>query len=103
EDGILVATVTGVQTCALPICTAGTRSCKGRHNGPCSNERSEPWNREGSNANQPPQSAAQQCSGSGAGCGAFWRLSIFLVGKVLRSEERRVGNECQSRSCVEQW
>src|SRR5205807_5998526 len=88
EDGIRDYKVTGVQTCALPICSA-------------------------SMARALPQ-ASSACAGSSSG--AFqnammqspmylsivpWKRSMIslVIGlkKPRRSEERRVGKECRSR------
>src|SRR2546430_13508135 len=86
EDGIRDLTVTGVQTCALPIsCPAATRGWRG--------PTGWPW--------------AAICSGTGtaptagARCGTppRWRTGRTRPGRrsCSRSEERRVGKECRSR------
>src|SRR2546430_5918507 len=81
EDGIRDLTVTGVQTCALPICrrtvclgpcSFANRCLGGRH-----------WR-----AFQPPLEGALPSSRLGLLRGAVRRG---------RSEERRVGKECRSR------
>src|SRR5690349_22372149 len=69
EDGIRDLYVTGVQTCALPICTGRSARAAG------ATRRSTSWRRGWRCA---------PASGSGA-CSA------------RRSEERRVGKECRSR------
>src|SRR5438309_5031209 len=69
EDGIRDGTVTGVQTCALPICPPRNR----HHLGlplVCRRERNRYWRR-------------------------VRRSSMDL--QIRRSEERRVGKECRSR------
>src|SRR2546430_13520061 len=85
EDGIRDLTVTGVQTCALPI-SAGT----GRPGGP---ERARaPARQEQSKSPRPRRIVYQRQSGLGA------RQLGDLSGTVeQRSEERRVGKECRSR------
>src|SRR5256885_5424695 len=80
EDGIRDYKVTGVQTCALPICLHAWRPRKvhrGRH---------------------------EQLRGqtSATGGPADRARTIFLArwgghGRLIRSEERRVGKECRSR------
>src|SRR5437879_11427056 len=78
EDGIRDTSVTGVQTCALPIC------CNG-----------------GSGA----FNAAACCARASAGVRTRWARGgrrqnserIF----TRRSEERRVGKECRSRGAAE--
>src|SRR5256886_7077655 len=85
EDGIRDLTVTGVQTCALPICP----------------EVAGGWNR----ATQPWQSmegefdrwfAALNGSDRNARGLSFGR-TLAPRGAFDRSEERRVGKECRSR------
>src|SRR5437867_8576260 len=82
EDGIRDRTVTGVQTCALPICDGGA------HAGSGSKKRSNPG--AGSIRDE---SASQNCS---AACQARYhddRYQVQYVVSVFRSEERRVGKE----------
>src|SRR5437879_10519542 len=73
EDGIRDTSVTGVQTCALPICAAGVdlraeRRLEARGGLHCGDQRLvEPL-----------------------GCGEHAR-------QLMRSEERRVGKECRTR------
>src|SRR2546430_12735466 len=75
EDGIRDLTVTGVQTCALPICDAFARA------------------------------GVEVVSGGARGIdtaaheGALWGegRSVAVLGSGIRSEERRVGKECRSR------
>src|SRR5260370_23733908 len=92
EDGIRVSSVTGVQTCALPILVAPPEISGGGRS-----------------------SAATYCGGrnwraapsSGKQCGAMWGIGTGSRRRssggggdrsaVSRSEERRVGKECRSR------
>src|SRR5688572_31961486 len=87
EDGIRDLTVTGVQTCALPISDrkrlagriGGARNSGGRTNSGGGHHRLR--------------------GETGAG---RWRvksaiLSVQLVRRIVRSEERRVGKECRCR------
>src|SRR2546430_7432400 len=69
EDGIRDLTVTGVQTCALPI------------------SRKDPASAMGSEAALEPASAMASESA----------LESGLASAAARSEERRVGKECRSR------
>src|SRR5258707_4208319 len=71
EDGIRDIGVTGVQTCALPICPhAGAWACAGKAQGAL------------------PIRRAYACSAQDGGTAAC---------EPQRSEERRVGKECRSR------
>src|SRR5690348_17365708 len=89
EDGIRDGRVTGVQTCALPICWSrrppptGTsptsRRCCARRWPGCGRARRWPWHR--SRAPAIPSSASP----------------------ARRSEERRVGKECRSRWAPEHY
>src|SRR5207248_8588264 len=74
EDGIRDRTVTGVQTCALPIYAVGRGGAEGR-------PRPQP-----AAAVVPRGRAGRGRPGAQAGGGAR-----------RRSEERRVGKECRSR------
>src|SRR5438105_10160389 len=86
EDGIRDPLVTGVQTCALPICRPRARPCTWRH---------------------PRRSQAiERDLGSGDGQGPAClhprpraRLAPPASARLAarRSEERRVGKECRSR------
>src|SRR5207245_8152811 len=78
EDGIRDATVTGVQTCALPICL--------RRAVPAPSERYA----DRGNSHGPAQPVAESLRG------AAHRLDPPRV-SGSRSEERRVGKECRSR------
>src|SRR5436190_18249013 len=73
EDGIRDHCVTGVQTCALPICE-GVRSRGGR-------ERPAPHGRDAARV---------------AGLGCAGDAAVPRSDRERRSEERRVGKECRS-------
>src|SRR5438128_11089282 len=83
EDGIRDATVTGVQTCALPIfavltaCGAGIRATRGRGGGA-----------------RAVRAAARGSAGLGASLAA---TNAARGNTAARSEERRVGKECSCR------
>src|SRR2546427_5907535 len=82
EDGIRDLTVTGVQTCALPISTwllARAAACSAR---PCPTSSSAPSAHDTRAGTSP-----RRCSGGGAASSTC----------RTRSEERRVGKECRSR------
>src|SRR2546430_10763090 len=84
EDGIRDLTVTGVQTCALPISLFQRRQCNTR------NRVSEA---------DPAQPASLEQSWKGeTGSKSESRSTLWRDhGKAGRSEERRVGKECRSR------
>src|SRR2546430_5419102 len=85
EDGIRDLTVTGVQTCALPICSSST-SCSAPRGSGSSPGSSSPYD-----DGLAPEDHAQAAGARGArGCGVRDR-------SLGRSEERRVGKECRSR------
>src|SRR3546814_1163947 len=75
------ALVTGVQTCALPICSRRGRRCGG-----CGSSR-----RVGNN----PRAHRKR---AGVSPGPF----LFHLAAIRRSEERRVGKECVS-TCRSRW
>src|SRR2546430_9499558 len=85
EDGIRDLTVTGVQTCALPICKRGSRRQPAPKTALWLWKRVEPWNEFYVLLET-----------------ASWN-SIAVRHKhrprpwTFRSEERRVGKECRSR------
>src|SRR5689334_24718684 len=85
EDGIRDGTVTGVQTCALPICWFFPARGSTREK-PARPEQSRPENGRQDCLREPPP---------GADCGAGRRPSERH--RRRRSEERRVGKECRSR------
>src|SRR5438128_7851081 len=80
EDGIRDATVTGVQTCALPICIIGL-SRFGRDGKP------ETW----------PATADKTRDGSQEVLRSCLLCHPFRSAFNNRSEERRVGKECRYR------
>src|SRR3989442_7135570 len=81
EDGIRDADVTGVQTCALPIC----RTTNPKVGGSIPSGRAT-FPRSWATA---PRRVGPQCAG-------FVRDAL-IIGAVPRSEERRVGKEGRSR------
>src|SRR5438132_4041396 len=83
EDGIRDHCVTGVQTCALPICgRAGQR--EGREQ--CASEETAAGNQP--RANGPKSIPAQ---------------SLSTTPGFVRSEERRVGKECRARGSPDDY
>src|SRR2546430_12613375 len=85
EDGIRDLTVTGVQTCALPISANRLASCQGRAVPPtgragCAGSEASPER----SASTPPVRAPP-------------KPSTAPAMSATRSEERRVGKECRSR------
>src|SRR5688572_32158748 len=91
EDGIRDLTVTGVQTCALPI--SGSTSTGG----------GEP---AAVGLGAAPGAVAAGSEGAAAGAGAAatrrGRRSCRPTLASLRSEERRVGKECRARGSPQQ-
>src|SRR5256886_5572161 len=84
EDGIRDLTVTGVQTCALPI---------------CDDLRDVLVVCVGNSRRLPIDSDRGHDEGAG-GSGAEARRAVGVAGRVMlepRSEERSVGKECRSR------
>src|SRR5256886_13339009 len=84
EDGIRDLTVTGVQTCALPICPAFHAQMK--------TTRAKPANTKNDSSIQ-STITQRDCAFSGAS----WANAVAGATRVIRSEERRVGKECRSR------
>src|SRR2546430_11302649 len=85
EDGIRDLTVTGVQTCALPICD---RDARGRRLGRLLGHAS---------AGDGSHIAAPDPEGRGLASAIRIALAEAEVGPEDRSEERRVGKEGRSR------
>src|SRR5690606_39889277 len=88
EDGIRVFHVTGVQTCALPICPAcstATRSAQLSRSSTSCDETSTLQLLSGAASSNP---SVNSCRASGSR-------------PLNRSEERRVGKECRSRWSTE--
>src|SRR5205823_7457408 len=83
EDGIRDKLVTGVQTCALPIC-AGAAGAIALEAGPAATG-TVPW--------RPRPAGAARTATVEPGAGATHAGSA----EIGRSEERRVGKECRSR------
>src|SRR5688572_32743938 len=80
EDGIRDLTVTGVQTCALPIWRFASQTVDlvaARAN------RRNPW--------------FVSIHGAPEGIALFSSSVVLMPGQTARSEERRVGKECRSR------
>src|SRR5688572_31703544 len=86
EDGIRDLTVTGVQTCALPISSAIRTATPG-----CC--RRSP--RDSRDASMRPTRRSARRPSSSKRCDALKR-------RTARSEERRVGKECRSRGAPDQ-
>src|SRR5205807_6900554 len=93
EDGIRDYKVTGVQTCALPICPTCARLLTGKPEIP------DLYGVRGiaevidlRHAARAPVGRARDQKGN-----AGLALPPALVGIFQRSEERRVGKECRSR------
>src|SRR2546430_10689499 len=87
EDGIRDLTVTGVQTCALPICSPNQLYLN-KGDGTFEDV-SEAW-------------GLRKHIGKGMGVGVAdydldGRPDLFVSNDLYRSEERRVGKECRSR------
>src|SRR2546427_5122300 len=85
EDGIRDLTVTGVQTCALPISLA----CPVR----------SPGEVIGNGATKPSYGARESWNGTSAGVAPASSVPCARMDfrEDFRSEERRVGKECRSR------
>src|SRR5689334_24305090 len=87
EDGIRDGTVTGVQTCALPICRRAARPSAGTTH-----------SRSARCLAHPGRAHAPATGGHGPGRGGARGAGPAAGGPVpARSEERRVGKECRSR------
>src|SRR5207302_6771436 len=80
EDGIRDFHVTGVQTCALPICRAVPRA---QHLDSLPATRSADAQRSGGRGSQQRTNLTERCRSGRS--------------ELMRSEERRVGKECRSR------
>src|SRR5205085_7997728 len=89
EDGIRDLTVTGVQTCALPIST-GRLVAIPPTRGTC--RTTQPFSPVFSGV--APQARKGLCC---ARKGASWPTPATSTRTTRRSEERRVGKECRSR------
>src|SRR5690606_40324329 len=89
EDGIRDFHVTGVQTCALPICTAGDAPGTAGAAAPA-----EPAQASGAEA---VAAAYRTGSEGGQAAPAAAPAAPAPTSQTARSEERRVGKECSSR------
>src|SRR2546430_4643239 len=84
EDGIRDLTVTGVQTCALPICCRACSACC------CGSGLFRAFTAIGA------RRAALYCPMAREACAPIQRCPT-MSSSSARSEERRVGEECRSR------
>src|SRR5206468_8021288 len=91
EDGIRDLIVTGVQTCALPICPDQAPSSRHRHQlpDPAEQRGGEPERRGD------PEPAEQQEEGALLGPELEGEKDEQVHRQRRRSEERRVGKECR--------
>src|SRR5689334_24711177 len=87
EDGIRDGTVTGVQTCALPISAEQCRAAGHQRQKRPPRQLSEG---QGQSIWAGPQARAPVV-------GSYAQLGAVVGQLALRSEERRVGKECRSR------
>src|SRR5256885_8255870 len=85
EDGIRDYKVTGVQTCALPICIIGSVRSNSR------------WKRNQKRRTAGGHAAKSSCFSFGPPKGLFGAKAKARKPQTSRSEERRVGKECRSR------
>src|SRR5260370_1795273 len=85
EDGIRDSSVTGVQTCALPICSPSVPRLEGY-----SGDFDLP-------VFSIPLTAEQKANVESIRAGRTRELEVYQPGSDFRSEERRVGKECRSR------
>src|SRR5207248_6801123 len=99
EDGIRDRTVTGVQTCALPICQEDLQWYTDNSD---QTLRTDPT--RGDPAYSQNWGHVKQDTGLTGGANsvpaAEWGCNAHLYG-LKRSEERRVGKECRSRRAAE--
>src|SRR5690606_39955569 len=100
EDGIRDFHVTGVQTCALPICRRGASGGAGRA-GPCLASRATPLVGGGHLCRRVRFTSPSMAQASATG--PRWPSLSGLITErmVWRSEERRVGKGCRERASEE--
>src|SRR5436190_22562473 len=100
EDGIRDHCVTGVQTCALPICELLRAHCAAiateeavlrEGGGRAGHERQRKMNR------LPVRERLGRLLDKES---PFFEIGLWAAYKMYRSEERRVGKECRSRWCA---
>src|SRR5207237_5796572 len=94
EDGIRDSSVTGVQTCALPICRPGPRDRDG-HTG----RRKTARGARGADADERPEASAADGRGRAPG-EARAHAAPGRPRALRRSEERRVGKGGSTRERV---
>src|SRR2546427_6830200 len=85
EDGIRDLTVTGVQTCALPICDPEHPGLVRIYRSDDPHSYENTWHCDGLWRPNPAMGAVLRC------------IECPPIGGDTRSEERRVGKECRSR------
>src|SRR2546430_6796989 len=85
EDGIRDLTVTGVQTCALPISLPSDRT-----------EREAAKGRQGGRTMEIQRLIGRSLRAA-VNAELLGERTIWIDCDVIRSEERRVGKECRSR------
>src|SRR5205823_8861518 len=97
--GIRDKLVTGVQTCALPICGTDGVEQKSPRLMPLTAKRAalEATARSHWATSWQPAAVAMPCTRAITGTGRRTRPSIIRVHCANRSEERRVGKECRAR------
>src|SRR5438445_4541937 len=96
EDGIRDIGVTGVQTCALPICAAAMRVGLSQHEDAAGEYWASRWPTRMAAARRGPHRCPELEILHPLG-GQVLQLLPGTVGTSSRSEERRVGKECRAR------
>src|SRR5207244_7035176 len=99
EDGIRDDLVTGVQTCALPICLSSGWRCPMAH--ACwrcmrliEATKTQVWF---------PRRATMRCASYSATQRLNWSSQVIPTAHWTRSEERRVGKECRGQCAESKW
>src|SRR5207248_5775223 len=90
EDGIRARTVTGVQTCALPIFSRGNQSATMGHYSTANGTVA------GAETSQGGKVAASSTKWGNSAVGKTASGNMYAGHDGNRSEERRVGKECKS-------